>query len=92
MSPEKCPRQTRGPANAKRAAFRKDVTAGFINAVVSVPDGLASAALGCVSPHTGFIQVSQRRSGSLLVSAELMQVSDNERFGGGWPGGCKLSS
>lgn len=33
-----------------RRVLRKDVPAGLINAVVSVPDGLASAALAGVNP------------------------------------------
>jgi sulfate permease, SulP family len=76
MSAEKSPRQTREPANAKRVAFRKNVIAGFINAVVSVPDGLASAALARVSPAYGlYTSIAAPIGGSLLVSAELMQVS-----------------
>jgi SulP family sulfate permease len=41
------------PARSWRSALRKDVLAGLINAVVSVPDGLASAALAGVNPVYG---------------------------------------
>lgn len=76
MSPKKSSLQTREPANPKRAAFRKDVLAGFINALVSVPDGLASAALARVSPAFGlYTSIAAPIGGSLLVSAELMQIS-----------------
>jgi SulP family sulfate permease len=54
----------------------RDVVAGLINAVVSVPDGLASAALAGVNPIYGlYTSVAAPIAGSLLVSAQLMQVS-----------------
>lgn len=56
--------------------WRKDILAGLINAVVSVPDGLASAALAGVNPVYGlYTTISASIGGSLLVSAQLMQVS-----------------
>lgn len=57
-------------------AWRKDILAGLINAVVSVPDGLASAALAGVNPIYGlYTSIAAPITGSLLVSAQLMQIS-----------------
>ena len=54
----------------------RDGLAGLINAVVSVPDGLASAALAGVNPVYGlYTSIAAPIGGSLLVSAQLMQVS-----------------
>jgi SulP family sulfate permease len=54
----------------------RDIVAGLINAVVSVPDGLASAALAGVNPIYGlYTSVAAPIAGSLLVSAQLMQIS-----------------
>ena len=62
-----------GPLAAK---LRQDGLAGLINAVVSVPDGLASAALAGVNPVYGlYTSVAAPIGGSLLVSAHLMQIS-----------------
>src|SRR3954454_4337631 len=59
-----------------RRTLWRDVIAGLINAVVSVPDGLASAALAGVNPVYGlYTTISASLSGSLLVSAQLMQIS-----------------
>jgi SulP family sulfate permease len=59
-----------------RRVLRKDVPAGLINAVVSVPDGLASAALAGVNPVYGlYSSVVAPLSGSLLVSSQLMQIA-----------------
>jgi SulP family sulfate permease len=59
-----------------RRILKKDVPAGFINAVVSVPDGLASAALAGVNPVYGlYTSVAAPIGGSLLVSSQLMQIS-----------------
>src|SRR5690242_5099373 len=56
--------------------LQKDVIAGLINAVVSVPDGLASAALAGVNPVYGlYTSIAAPIGGSLLVSAQLMQVA-----------------
>jgi len=53
-----------------------DVIAGLINAVVSVPDGLASAALAGVNPVYGlYTSIAAPITGSLLVSARLMQIA-----------------
>jgi SulP family sulfate permease len=68
------------PDPAGRPSFRriltKDVPAGLINAVISVPDGLASAALAGVNPVYGlYTSVAAPLSGSLLVSSQLMQIA-----------------
>ena len=58
------------------SAWRKDILAGLINAVVSVPDGLASAALAGVNPIYGlYTSIAGPIAGSLLVSAQLMQIA-----------------
>lgn len=60
----------------KGSTWWKDIVAGLINAVVSVPDGLASAALAGVNPVYGlYTSIAAPIGGSLLVSAQLMQVS-----------------
>lgn len=54
----------------------KDLLAGLINAVVSVPDGFASAALAGVNPVDRlYTTIAAAISGSLLVSKQLMQVA-----------------
>src|SRR3954454_16568999 len=59
-----------------RRTLWRDVIAGLINAVVSVPDGLASAALAGVNPIYGlYTTIAASIAGSLLVSAQLMQIS-----------------
>jgi len=70
------------PAEAKTAAksrggtWGKDILAGLINAVVSVPDGLASAALAGVNPVFGlYSSIVGPIAGSLLSSAQLMQIA-----------------
>ncbi len=56
--------------------LEQDVTAGMVNAVVSVPDGLASAALAGVNPVYGlYTSIAAPIVGSSIVSARLMQVS-----------------
>src|SRR3954470_12706291 len=63
-------------AESRGSTLRKDVLAGLINAVVSVPDGLASAALAGVNPVYGlYTSIAASIGGSLLVSAQLMQVA-----------------
>lgn len=63
-------------AISRRTRFGKDVIAGLINAVVSVPDGLASAALAGVNPVYGlYSSIAGPLLGSSFVSARLMQVS-----------------
>lgn len=63
-------------AESRGSAWRKDTLAGFVNAVVSVPDGLASAALAGVNPIYGlYTSIAGPIAGSLLVSAQLMQIS-----------------
>jgi SulP family sulfate permease len=57
-------------------SVRSDALAGLINAVVSVPDGLASAALAGVNPVYGlYTSVAAPIAGSWLVSAQLMQIA-----------------
>lgn len=64
------------PVESRGAVLRQDALAGLINAVVSVPDGLASAALAGVNPVYGlYTSIAAPICGSLLVSAQLMQVS-----------------
>ncbi len=56
--------------------WRQDMLAGLINAVVSVPDGLASAALAGVNPVYGlYTSVAAPIAGSALASARLMLFS-----------------
>src|SRR4051812_2303189 len=63
-------------AKSRVGTLRHDVVAGLINAVVSVPDGLASAALAGVNPVYGlYTSIAASIGGSLLVSAQLMQVA-----------------
>ena len=60
----------------ERSALRKDSIAGLVNAVVSVPDGLACAALAGVNPVYGlYTSIAAPIGGSLLVSAQLMQIA-----------------
>src|ERR1041384_6141331 len=68
--------RSRRPIRRRWTAWGKDIIAALINAVVSVPDGLASAALAGVNPVYGlYTSVAAPISGSLLVSAQLMQVA-----------------
>ena len=70
------PPAPRTPAESRGSVLRKDTLAGLINAVVSVPDGLASAALAGVNPVYGlYTSIAAPIGGSLLVSAQLMQIS-----------------
>jgi SulP family sulfate permease len=69
------PSSSRSPRR-RWAAWGKDVVAAMINAVVSVPDGLASAALAGVNPVYGlYTSVAAPIGGSLLTSAQLMQIA-----------------
>ena len=59
-----------------RRLFTKDGIAALINAVVSVPDGLASAALAGVNPVYGlYTSIAAPIAGSSIVSSQLMQIS-----------------
>ena len=59
-----------------RRTWREDGVAGLINAVVSVPDGLASAALAGVNPIYGlYTSIAAPIVGGALQSAQLMQIS-----------------
>ena len=63
-------------AESRWSRLRKDTVAGLVNAVVSVPDGLASAALAGVNPIYGlYTSIAGPIAGSLSVSAQLMQIS-----------------
>jgi SulP family sulfate permease len=54
----------------------QDAVAGLINAVVSVPDGLASAALAGVNPIYGlYTSIAGPLAGGALQSAQLMQIA-----------------
>lgn len=60
----------------RRSTLSRDTLAGLINAVVSVPDGLASAALAGVNPVYGlYASIAAPLAGSPLVSAQLMQIA-----------------
>jgi SulP family sulfate permease len=68
--------RTKPPGESWASRLRKDTAAGIINGVVSIPDGLASAALAGVNPVYGlYTTISASISGSLVVSAQLMQIS-----------------
>ena len=59
-----------------RAGWTRDLGAGLVNGVVSVPDGLASAALAGVNPIAGlYTSADAPIAGSLLVSAQRMQIA-----------------
>lgn len=59
-----------------KPSWRQDGIAGLINAVVSVPDGLASAALAGVNPIYGlYTSIAAPIIGGGLQSAQLMQIS-----------------
>jgi SulP family sulfate permease len=59
-----------------KSTWRQDGVAGLINAVVSVPDGLASAALAGVNPIYGlYTSIAAPIAGGMLQSAQLMQIS-----------------
>lgn len=76
MSGSVQPPDTAAPTRPKESPPWRDILAGLINAVVSVPDGLASAALAGVNPVYGlYTSIAAPISGSLLVSAQLMQIS-----------------
>ena len=63
-------------AESRGSMLRKDAVAGLINAVVSVPDGLASAALAGVNPVYGlYTSIAAPIGGSLLTTTQLMQIS-----------------
>ena len=63
-------------SESRWSRLRKDTVAGLVNAVVSVPDGLACAALAGVNPVYGlYTSITAPIGGSLLVSAQLMQIA-----------------
>ena len=56
--------------------WSKDLGAGLINGVVSVPDGLASAALAGVNPIAGlYTSAVAPVAGGILLSAQRMQIA-----------------
>lgn len=64
------------PAARPGPRWAKDLAAGLVNGVVSVPDGLASAALAGVNPIAGlYTSAVAPIAGSLLVSAQRMQIA-----------------
>jgi SulP family sulfate permease len=64
------------PGRLRGRRLGRDAVAGFINAVVSVPDGLASAALAGVNPVYGlYTSIAAPITGSALVSTQLMQIA-----------------
>ena len=68
--------ETTPDTDSRASALRKDSVAGLVNAVVSVPDGLACAALAGVNPVYGlYTSITAPIGGSLLVSAQLMQIA-----------------
>jgi SulP family sulfate permease len=63
-------------AESRLTLLQQDLVAGLINAVVSVPDGLASAALAGVNPVYGlYTSIAAPITGSLVESAQLMQIA-----------------
>ena len=63
------------PGESRGSKLRQDTVAGLINAVVSVPDGLASAALAGVNPVYGlYTSIAAPIAGGVLKSAQLMQI------------------
>ena len=59
-----------------RVRWTRDLGAGLVNGIVSVPDGLASAALAGVNPIAGlYTSAVAPIAGSLLVSAQRMQIA-----------------
>lgn len=64
------------PAVSRGARWTKDLVAGLINGVVSIPDGLAAGALAGVNPIAGlYTSAVAPIAGSLLVSAQRMQIA-----------------
>ena len=64
------------PAESRAGKWRKDILAALVDAVVTVPDGLASAALAGVNPVYGlYTSIGSLISGSLLSSAQLMLIT-----------------
>lgn len=56
--------------------WTRDLGAGLVNGVVSVPDGLASAALAGVNPIAGlYTSAVAPLAGSCLISAQRMQIA-----------------
>lgn len=64
------------PAKKSRGTLAKDLLAGFINAVMNVPDSLASAAMAGANPIYGlYTTMAAPIAGGLLTSTQLMMVA-----------------
>lgn len=62
--------------------FKDDTVAGFVNAVVSVPDGLATAALAGVNPVAGlYASATGPLAGGFLQSSHLMAIATTSASG-----------
>lgn len=62
--------------------FKDDAIAGFVNAVVSVPDGLATAALAGVNPVAGlYASATGPLAGGFLQSSHLMAIATTSASG-----------
>jgi SulP family sulfate permease len=62
--------------DSRLTSLRQDGVAGIINAAVSVPDGLASAALAGANPVYGlYTSIAAPLCGSPIMSAQLMQIA-----------------
>jgi sulfate permease, SulP family len=56
--------------------WAKDLLAGLVNSIISVPDGLASAALAGVNPVAGlYTSAVAPIAGGALISAQRMQIA-----------------
>ena len=76
MSDSVSPVDSIAKPESRGGKWGKDIVAGLINAVVSVPDGLASAALAGVNPVFGlYSSIVAPIAGSALASAQLMQIA-----------------
>lgn len=76
MSPVAGPPPKPGQRAGASGRWGKDFIAGLINAVVSLPDGLAAGALAGVNPIAGlYTSAAAPLAGSLLVSAQRMQIA-----------------
>ncbi len=68
-------------SDSQESTFRrllKDLVAGLINGVASVPSGMATAALAGVNPVYGLYAVTVAPAvGALLASSQLMQIATN---------------
>ena len=76
MTPRPMPAVPPRRPGGRFATLRQDGLAGIVNAVVSVPDGLASAALAGANPVFGlYTSAAAPLVGGALQSAQLMQIA-----------------